>query len=93
MGQIRAFSNTTIEYQWVNIYSYFLWLDHRSKFKNDPPASFFKKTGKGRIIIMEEGPSEVGSNGSMVTRLLAGREEVNPSFSKGFGGLRAPQIF
>ena len=42
---------------------------------------------------MKEGPSEVGSSGSMVTHILAGREEAKPSFSKGFGGLLAPPDF
>ena len=93
MGQIRAFSNTTIEYQWVNIYSYFLWLDHRSKFKNDPRASFFIKTDTGRIFIMEEVPSEVGSSGSMTTLILqARRKEEKHSFSKSFRGLLAPDF-
>ena len=42
---------------------------------------------------MEEVPSEVWSSGSMTTLILAGRNEEKYSFSKGFGGLLAPQIF
>lgn len=42
---------------------------------------------------MEEVPSEVGSGGSMITLILVGRKEEKHSFSKGFGGLLAPQIF